>query len=100
MNLSDFRKLHFDGKIILPRGYENNPLPSNTDPTQDVPIENVQLAANGIPINVSLRKDLVMTNSPIEKMTAIDRRYMDKFDVVGELQAAERRVKNYKPIND
>lgn len=92
MTYKQQRVLHSDGRISIPRTCYANPIPSDTDPTQDVPIKNIQLGLNGEPLNV---RKLSMSNGvPIDALSAIDRRNMDKFDVLGELQANQRSVSN------
>ena len=71
------------------RFIEKNPLPSCADPTQDIPIKRLQLAANGDPINVR-RLNLPFTCAPVSSLTAVDRRNFDKFDAFGVLQSLER----------
>lgn len=97
MDYKTFMSLHRKGKLFLPREQFKNPLPSSTDPTQDIPIKKLQMAANGIPVNVSMRKDLYYTNRGTETLCTIDSRNNDKFDVAGELQAREQNVN--KTIN-
>lgn len=93
MLIKHFNRLHAKGFVKIPKSIFKNDLPSDTDPTQDCPISRLQFAANGLPINVTDTK-LQYTNLPIEKMTAINRRLRDNFDVVGELQKAENDLKN------
>ena len=52
MNVQQFRALHKDLRINIPRSYFKNGLPSATDPTQDVPLKMVQIIGDGIPLNV------------------------------------------------
>lgn len=90
MNINTFRKLHLTHFFDNKHYYESNPLPSATDPTQDIPVKNIQLLASGEPLNVR-KLPLAYTCAPVEKLTAADRRNNDVFDAVGELQALERK---------
>lgn len=89
MNYVEYRALRRAQRRANLHYFESNPLPSATDPTQDIPVKNIQLLANGEPLNVK-RLPLQYTNFPSEKLTAADRRNNDHFDAVGELQALER----------
>lgn len=85
MNIIKFKELHLNLHVDAPRTVEQNFLPSATDPTQDIPVKAIQLAANGSPLNVK-ELALVMSNVKIENMTSIERRHTDVFDKVAELQ--------------
>lgn len=96
MTYAQQRELHSCGVIKIPRSHFPNPIPSDTDPTQDVPIKNIQFGINGEPLNV--RKQNMANGVSIDEMSSIDRRNTDKFDVLGELQASQRSAS--KTIND
>lgn len=85
MNIIKFKELHLNLHVNCPRTIEQNFLPSATDPTQDIPVKAIELAANGAPLNVSTLSQ-IMSNVKIENMTSIERRHVDDFDRVAELQ--------------
>lgn len=89
MTISEIRTAQKIGAFVRSRFIERNDLPSCTDPTQDIPVKRLQLAANGVPVNV---RDLHLpfTCLPASALTAADRRNFDKFDALGELQSLER----------
>lgn len=93
MTYENYRLLHRKGKVFCPRSIEFNILPSATDPTQDMPMSQVELLANGMPVNVNV-VNLPMTGVKIEEMTSIDRRLRDKFDVFGEFQTISENAHN------
>lgn len=94
MDLRHFNRLHSQGIVRVTKSHQPNLLPSATDPTQDCPISRLQFAANGAVLNVRDTK-LPYNNLPLEKMTVIDRRHRDDFDVVGDLQREENILKNH-----
>lgn len=91
MNQKQFRILHSRLSINVPKTLEVNSLPSDTDPTQDIPVKMIEVTASGIPINVRETKG-VFSNLHAEQFTAIERRNNDKFDVLGDLQESISRV--------
>lgn len=91
MTREQLKKLQKEGIIYIKPTIIVNVLPSATDPTQDIPISRLQMAANGLPINVRCNK-VYFTNEGVESLCATDRRNMDKFDVYGELQGIERNI--------
>lgn len=91
MNQKQFRYLHSNLVINVPKTLEVNSLPSATDPTQDIPVKMIEVTAAGIPINVRETKG-VFSNLHAEQFTAIERRHNDKFDVLGELQESVKKV--------
>lgn len=97
MTYSQFSALHSNRGPVIPRSKEKNSLPSQTDPTQDVPLSKLEFALNGMPINVK-ENNLPYNNLKLEDMTMIDRRHRDNFDVVGEMQQLE--IKSAKTINN
>jgi len=105
MTIEQFKTLHRNIRHCFPRTDEVNNLPSETDPTQDIPIRNIELTAAGIPINVKdLKGKMPMSGVPIEQLTSIEKRNNDKFDVLGELQESAKTISrsgattNFKPI--
>ena len=105
MTIEQFKILHRNIRHCFPRTDEINNLPSVTDPTQDIPIRNIELTAAGIPINVKdLKGKMPMSGVPVESFTTIEKRNNDKFDVLGELQESAKLISrsgvqtNYKPI--
>lgn len=100
MDLKQFRDLHKNMICDSIVHFENNPLPSCTDPTQDVPVRNIQFGLNGEPLNVK-KNNLPFNNLPIEKMSSVDRRNNDVFDQLGELRDLEKQASsNYKQLNN
>lgn len=89
MNQKQFRELHLKGRIYVNVYREVNNLPSATDPTQDVPVRNIQFMANGDPINV-IKRNLAYNGLNPDQLSTIEKRHTDPFDVLGELQARER----------
>lgn len=97
MNRLQALEFHKQGMLCIPKFHPVNSVPSFTDPTQDIPIKRLQMAANGLPINVR-QLNAVYSNSGVEKLTSIDRRNHDAFDALGELQSIEKKVNSLKPI--
>lgn len=97
MNRLQTLEFHKNGKMCIPKFHPKNSVPSSTDPTQDIPIKRLQMAANGLPINVR-QFNTVYSNTGVEKLTSIDRRNHDVFDALGELQSLDKKVKSIKPI--
>lgn len=87
MKKEDFIKLHLNLKVCIDKSIIVNPLPSATDPTQDIPVRNIEVSALGVPLNVKEVKG-VFSNLKIEQFTTIEKRNNDKFDVVAELQSS------------
>lgn len=102
MTQEQFRALRAHGKInvVIPQ-FENN-LKSDTDPTQDVPVRAIQFLSDGVPLNVKKMNYPFNGFKTIDNLSAIEKRNMDKFDALGELQATERKVAtdiyNYKQL--
>lgn len=91
MTIEQFKTLHKELKVNVPKTIEINRLDSATDPTQDIPIKNIELAANGEPINVRNR-NIPFNNIKVENFTSIERRHTDSFDQLGELQSLAHSV--------
>ena len=91
MNIAQFKQLHKNLRVFVPKTTEINPLPSATDPTQDIPIRMIEVNAMGVPLNVKERKT-VMNGLKVEDMTTIEKRNNDKFDNLGELQELSSKV--------
>lgn len=91
MTIEQFETLHKNLKVNVPKSIEINRLDSATDPTQDIPIKNIELAANGEPINVR-KRDIPFSNVKVENFTSIEHRHTDSFDQLGELQSLAHRV--------
>lgn len=91
MTIDDYRAGMKSMHMPCTRKFDNNPLPSSTDPTQDVPVSQIQFGLNDVPLNVRINnKRLAYTNLFIDQMSSVDRRNNDVFDAVGELRALER----------
>lgn len=104
MNKEQFKLLHKNINMQFSRTREYNPLPSATDPTQDVPIRMIEVNSLGEPMNVKQTKGIFSNLKP-ENFTAIERRNTDKFDALNELQQSAHEISsvkdiksNYKPI--
>lgn len=91
MTIAQFRILQHRLSIQLQKHKDWNPLPSDTDPTQDIPVKSIQLAANGEPINVK-RSNGVFNGIPADKLSSVEKRNNDKFDQLGELQNLARQA--------
>ena len=91
MTKKQFIELHFNLKINVPKTLEINPFPSETDPTQDIPIKAIQITASGIPINVKQYQS-VMSGVKVENFTSLEKRNNDVFDNVGELQEISKKM--------
>lgn len=91
MTIVAFKELHLNLKIVQQKQREFNPLPSDTDPTQDIPVRKIELAANGAPINVKQLQG-VYSNLKPENFTALEKRHQDKFDVLGDYQKEVSKV--------
>lgn len=91
MTRNQFHQMHIVSAFPLGKFFEKNDLPSFTDPTQDIPVSQIQLLPNGEPLNVK-KKGLQYSNIPIDKMTALDKRLNDKFDILGDLQTLENKT--------
>lgn len=91
MTLENYKKMRKLLSISLPKTIEFNPLPSDTDPTQDIPVKMIEVTAAGIPVNVKTTHG-VFSNVKCENLTSIERRNNDKFDNVIELQRSIERV--------
>lgn len=91
MTIKQFNELHLNLKVrvIIPR--ELNKVDSATDPTQDIPIRNIEVTATGQPINVKEGKK-VLSGVSIENMTTIEKRHTDKFDIIGDFQDSVSKV--------
>lgn len=89
MNVCEYRLRQKTLKDPVIYNIDYNPIPSDTDPTQDMPVKNIEFGINGVPVNVKVNRNLSYNNLPIEKMTSIDRRNNDAFDSVGELRSLE-----------
>lgn len=85
MKKSDFIALHLNLRVQIEKSKEFNPLPSDTDPTQDIPIKMIEVTALGVPVNVKQYKE-VYSNIKAENFTSIEKRNCDVFDQLGELQ--------------
>lgn len=91
MTKKQFIELHLNLKVNVPKTLEKNPFPSETDPTQDIPIKAIQITASGIPINVK-QYDSVMSGVKVEQFTTLEKRNYDIFDNVGELQSISKNM--------
>lgn len=91
MTISQYKQLHRDLRIYIPRKPDYNPLPSETDPTQDIPIRMIEVNSLGEPINVKQRKP-VYSGVSADNLTTIEKRNCDQFDNVGELQESIKKV--------
>lgn len=91
MKKSDFIKLHMSLSINLPKSIENNPIPSATDPTQDIPIRMIEVSAAGVPLNVREVK-CSYNGITADKLSSIDSRNCDVFDQLREYQNLTKRV--------
>lgn len=83
MCLHDFKLLHKNLKVCVIKTNDFNPLSSDTDPTQDIPISRVEMAANGLPLNVKVH-NMPMTGTKVEDFTSLEKRNTDTFDQLGE----------------
>lgn len=99
MTIAMFNKLHLHLQVHIPNEPEKNSLPSATDPTQDIPVKIIQFAANGQPLNVKehtgVYSNLQVFVDGEENLTAIERQYTDKFDVLGEYQKEISKVRSF-----
>lgn len=93
MKKSDFIKLHLNLRIQIKKTVEFNPLDSDTDPTQDIPIKMIEVTSMGVPINVKERQ-AVFSNIKAENFTSIEKRFNDQFDQLGELQSTVAQLQN------
>lgn len=93
MKKSDFIKLHLDLRIQIKKTAESNPLDSDTDPTQDIPIKMIEVTSMGVPINVK-ESQAVFSNIKAENFTTIEKRFNDQFDQLGELQLSVSQLQN------
>lgn len=93
MTQKEFREEHRSLQFKRRENYFSNPLPSATDPTQDVPVCKIDLSPMGVPLNVRPR-NFPYSNQGVESLQTIDRRNNDAFDAVGELQSLERHAKS------
>lgn len=93
MNRQQFHAAHNCSIFPMGKFFENNPLPSCTDPTQDCPVSQIHLSASGEPLNVR-KNGMQYANLPIDQMTALDRRNNDKFDILGEQMSLQEKVRN------
>lgn len=93
MTKSDFIKLHLNLRIQISKTAESNPLDSDTDPTQDIPIKMIEVTSMGVPINVKERQ-AVFSNIKAENFTTIEKRFNDQFDQLGELQSSVAQLQN------
>lgn len=93
MKKSDFIKLHFNLRIQIKKTVEFNPLDSDTDPTQDIPIKMIEVTSMGVPVNVKERQ-AVFSNIKAENFTTIEKRFNDQFDQLGELQSSVAQLQN------
>lgn len=91
MTQQQFRELHSRGRLYVSTVSAVNSLPSDTDPTQDVPVRQIQFMANGEPINVKKRNAEFNYLSP-DKLSTIEKQHSDAFDVLGELQRRQRSL--------
>lgn len=98
MTKDEFRTLHKDLRISVPKTPEMNHLPSATDPTQDIPVRMIQVNSLGEPMNVRQTKG-VYSNLKPESFTSIEKRNNDKFDVLNELQNTVRDMSKKVTIN-
>lgn len=106
MNRAQFDELHSRGKVFVKKTIEYNPLPSATDPTQDVPLRMVEVNSLGQTVNVKTH-NAVFSNVPADQLSSIERRHTDRFDALGELQSISSDVSSrgivktdYKPIKN
>lgn len=95
MRKSEFIQLHKELRISIKRTFEYNPIPSDTDPTQDIPVKMIEVSAMGVPLNVKERK-AVFSNLLADNLTSIEKRNNDKFDVLSELQNTAGKVSQTK----
>ena len=93
MTKSDFIKLHLNLRIQINKTSEYNPLDSDTDPTQDIPITMIEVTSMGVPTNVKERQ-AVFSNIKAENFTTIEKRFNDQFDQLGELQSSVSQLQN------
>lgn len=93
MTREQFFTAHSRSVIFMGKFYEPNCLPSATDPTQDIPVGQINLGVDGEPLNVR-RQSMDFANIPINQMTNIDRRNCDKFDILGEQMELQQSVRN------
>lgn len=91
MTKKQFIELHSTLKVEIKKTIETNTIASATDPTQDVPVRNIECTALGIPTNVKELKK-VYSNIKVENLTTIEKRNNDQFDQLGELQDSVKRV--------
>lgn len=92
MTREQFRQLNKNGQMFLPRSVFPNELPSDTDPTLNVPVAKVYNAmVNGLPLDVRPNK-MAFNNLHADEMTTIERRNTDKFDVVSEARRVQNNV--------
>ena len=103
MTIDEFRIAHKVQKFIGKRFFEFNGAPSQTDPTQDIPVKRLQLAANGVPINVRQHNmsftEPIFNNGKKIDIPSYRQKNRDNFDVVSDLQAKEQQIRDYKPQN-
>lgn len=83
MKIKDYHDVRTLRRHFIRRSYECNPLPSNTDPTQDCPVS-ACLAPDGTPLPNIKRNNLPFSGLTIEQMSSIESRHRDKFDILGE----------------
>lgn len=109
MNRLQFLDLNRKGKIIIPRSCAcPNTIPSDTDPTQNVRVQQVYDAmVEGCPLDLRQYKQ-VFSRVPAEQMCSIDRRNNDSFDAFREMrnsqnslhQAIKKQLKRKKNENE
>lgn len=85
MFINDYHDVRTLRHHFTRRHFESNPLPSNTDPTQDCPVS-ACLAPDGTPLPTVRKNNLPFNGLTIEQMTSIESRHRDKFDILGEQQ--------------
>lgn len=92
MNRIQLLTLHKKGTIKIPRSVFPNELPSDTDPTQNTPVQRIYRAmVSGEPIDVRQNK-MCFSNVHADQLTAIDKRNTDAFDAFAELRQHKKTI--------
>lgn len=99
MTRNEFRTLNKNGRVYTKPHFMRNPIPSITDPTQDMPVANlVTSIMTGTPINVKKNPMTFGLIPSTSQLTAIDKRNTDAFDAFAELHTSGKRISKVATI--
>lgn len=92
MDRKQFRQLNSNGKLITQRTIFPNVLPSSTDPTQNVTVQQVFNAAmTGHPLDIK-QNTVTYNNLHADQLCSIDKRNNDKFDAFLEMKLTKGTI--------